>query len=236
MMKIELCAASIEAIRLGGELNFDRIELCQNLEQGGTTPSYGMIQYAIACGIETHVLIRPRPGNFVYDESEMEVILRDIQNCREIGAKGVVIGALNTAGEIDRFFLNRAIKKADGLDVTFHRAFDDSHDWKRSLELLLEHKVTRILSSGMASNAEIGIPILRQMVNYASGRLQIMAGGGVNAANISKILKESGCDAIHFSGTKKVQMDEESLFSDPVLKVDPKRVKRILEASGLRSL
>jgi copper homeostasis protein len=153
-----------------------------------------------------------------------------------MGAKGVVIGALNSAGEIDRFFLNRAIKKADGLEVTFHRAFDDSHDWKRSLDILIEHKVTRLLSSGMASNAQIGIPILRQMVNYVSGKLQIMAGGGVNAANIAKIIKEAGCDAIHFSGTSKVQMDEESLFSDPVLKVDPKKVKRILESSGLRSL
>ena len=86
-MKIELCAATIEAIKVAGEMGFDRIELCQNLEQGGTTPSYGMIEYAIACGIETHVLIRPRPGNFIYDESEMEVILRDIQNCREMGAK-----------------------------------------------------------------------------------------------------------------------------------------------------
>jgi len=234
-MRVELCAATIQAIKVAGELSFDRIELCQNLEQGGTTPSYGMIEYAIACGIETHVLIRPRPGNFIYDESEMEVILRDIQNCREMGAKGVVIGALNSAGEIDRFFLNRALKKAQGMEVTFHRAFDDSIDWKRSLELLIDHKVTRLLSSGMASNAEIGIPILRQMVNYASGQLQIMAGGGVNASNIAKIIKESNCDAIHFSGTTKVQMDEESLFSDPVLKVDPKKVKRILEASGLRA-
>jgi copper homeostasis protein len=233
-MKIELCAATIEAIKLAGELSFDRIELCQNLEQGGTTPSYGMIEYAIACGIETHVLIRPRPGNFIYDESEMEVILRDIQNCREMGAKGVVIGALNSAGEIDRFFLNRAMKKAQGMEVTFHRAFDDSYDWKRSLDLLIDHNVTRLLSSGMASNAEIGIPILKQMMNYAAGRLQIMAGGGVNAANIAKIIKEVGSDAIHFSGTAKFQMDEESLFSDPVLKIDPKKVKRIIESSGLR--
>lgn len=233
-MKLELCAATIEAIKLAGELEFDRIELCQNLEQGGTTPSYGMIEYAIACGLETHVLIRPRPGNFIYDESEMEVMLRDIQNCREMGAKGVVIGALNSAGEIDRFFLNRAIKKAQGMEVTFHRAFDDSSDWKGSLELLIDHKVNRLLSSGMATNADVGIPILRQMMNFASGRIQVMAGGGVNAANISRIIKEVNCDAIHFSGTAKFQMDEESLFSDPVLKVDPKKVKRIIEASGLR--
>ena len=217
-MRFELCAATIEAIKVAGEFGFDRIELCQNLEQGGTTPSNGMIEYAIACGIETHVLIRPRPGNFTYDETEHEVILRDVLNCKEMGAKGVV--------------LNNIMKKSKGMEVTFHRAFDDSIDWKRSIDLLIEHGVHRLLSSGMASNAEIGIPILRQMVNYSADRLQIMAGGGVNAANISKIIKEVNPDAIHFSGTSKFQMDEDSLFSDPILKVERNKVKRILEAAA----
>ena len=92
-MKFELCAASIDAIKIAKELNFDRIELCQTLEQGGITPSYGMIEYAIAYGIETHVLIRPRPGGFFYSEEEVEVMLREILNCKEMGAKGIVIGA-----------------------------------------------------------------------------------------------------------------------------------------------
>ena len=124
------------------------------------------------------------------------------------------------------------MKKSKGMEVTFHRALDDSIDWKRSIDLLIEHGVHRLLSSGMASNAEIGIPILRQMVNYSADRLQIMAGGGVNAANISKIIKEVNPDAIHFSGTSKFQMDEDSLFSDPILKVERNKVKRILEAAA----
>jgi copper homeostasis protein len=129
-MKLELCAASLAAIHLAKSLNFDRIELCQNLEHGGITPSYGMIEYAIAYGVETHVLIRPRPGGFFYSEDEQEIMLREIINCKEMGASGIVIGALTEAGAIDEDFLKKVMQKAVGMEVTFHRAFDDCYDWK----------------------------------------------------------------------------------------------------------
>lgn len=232
-MKFELCAASLEAIRVAKELDFDRIELCQNLEQGGITPSYGMIEYAIAYGIDTHVLIRPRPGGFNYSEDEVEVMLREILNCKDIGAKGVVIGALTEAGEIDKETLAEFMDKAKGMEVTFHRAFDDSIDWKKSMDVLIEHKVNRILSSGMARNVDIGFPILDQMIKYSAGRIEIMVGGGVSAANVERISKELKPEAIHFSGTIKFQQDEESLFSESVLKVDKARVLRILTAAKL---
>lgn len=230
-MKFELCAASLEAIRVAKELNFDRIELCQNLEQGGITPSYGMIEYAIAYGIDTHVLIRPRPGGFNYSEDEVEVMLREILNCKDIGAKGVVIGALTESGEIDKKVLAAFMVKAKGMDVTFHRAFDDCIDWKKSMDVLIDHKVNRILSSGMARNVEIGMPILEQMIKYSAGRIEIMAGGGVSAANVGRISNDLKPDAIHFSGTTKFQQDEDSLFSESVLKVDKARVLRILTAA-----
>jgi copper homeostasis protein len=231
-MKFELCAASIEAIKLAGEFGFDRIELCQNLEQGGITPSYGLIEYAQAFGIETHVLIRPRAGGFVYDQDELEVILREVINCKRSGVKGVVVGALRETGEIDRDVLAEIMQKAEGMDVTFHRAFDDSIDWKRSLNLLKEMKVTRILTSGMAGNVEIGTPILRQLVNHADGVIEIMAGGGVNANNVGKLIQDAQPNAIHFSGTVKKLLDEESLFSESILNVDRGRVERILKAAG----
>lgn len=230
MMKFELCAASLEAIRIAKELNFDRIELCQNLEQGGITPSYGMIEYAIAFGIDTHVLIRPRPGGFNYSEDEVEVMLREILNCKAIGAKGVVIGALTESGEIDKDVLSEFMQKAKGMEVTFHRAFDDSIDWKKSMDILIEHKVNRILSSGMARNVDIGFPILEEMIKYSAGRIEIMIGGGVSAANVGRISKDLSPDAIHFSGTVKFQLDEDSLFSESVLLVDKARVQRILNA------
>lgn len=229
-MKFELCAASIEAIKIAKEQGFDRIELCQDLEQGGLTPSYGLIEYAQAFGIETHVLIRPRPGGFFYNEDELEVILREVINCKRSGVKGVVVGALSETGEIDREVLSEIMEKAETMEVTFHRAFDDSIDWQRSLDVLLEFGVTRVLSSGMASNAEVGIPILKQMVKRADGKLQVMAGGGVNASNIQRIVNEVNPHAIHFSGTAKFQLDEESLFSETILKVDPNKVRRILDA------
>ncbi len=230
-MKFELCAASLEAIRLAKELNFDRVELCQNLEQGGITPSYGMIEYAIAYGIDTHVLIRPRPGGFNYSEDEVEVMLRDILNCKEMGAKGIVIGVLTESGEIDREILMEFIDKAKGMEVTFHRAFDDCFDWKKSMDILIESKVNRILSSGLARNVEIGMPILQEMIEYSSGRIEIMTGAGVNAANIGRLNTVLAPDAIHFSGTVKFQQDEDSLFSESVLRVDKARVQRILAAS-----
>jgi copper homeostasis protein len=232
-MRFELCAASLEAIGLARELGFDRIELCQNLEQGGTTPSYGMIEYAIAHGIDTHVLIRPRPGGFFYTEAEVEIMLREIINCRDMGAKGVVIGALTEAGEIDKEIVQEMVGKAGDMEVTFHRAFDDGYDWKRSIETLIDCGITRILSSGLARNVEIGMSVLKEMKSFANGRIQIMAGGGVSAANVNRLVKELQPDAVHFSGTVKVQTDEESLFSESILKVDRQKVQRILDAAKM---
>ena len=229
-MKLELCTASIEAIRLAKQYAFDRIELCQNLEQGGTTPCYGMIEYAIAYGVDTHVLVRPRPGGFVYTTEEAEVMIREVINCREMGAKGVVIGTLNDLGEIDSVLLSKIKYKASGIDVTFHRAFDDCYDWKRALDILIDHDIKRVLSSGLASKAEIGLPILKEMMDYAKGRIEIMPGGGINAGNIKKIKDVLHPDAIHFSATVKVQLDEASLFSESVLQVEEARIQRILAA------
>jgi len=230
-MKFELCAASIEAIQLAKELNFDRIELCQNLEQGGLTPSFSMIEYAIAYGIPTHVLIRPRPGGFTYNSDELELIIREVVNCRTMGAAGIVIGVLNESGSIDEPILEEIMKKAAGLEVTFHRAFDDCVEWRKGMDILIKHGVHRILSSGLARNVDIGYPVLSDMLKYSQGRIEIMTGGGVNAANIGHLVSELNPDAIHFSGTAKVQLDEESLFSESILKVDVNKVKRILSAA-----
>jgi copper homeostasis protein len=232
-MKFELCAASIEAIQLAKELNFDRVELCQNLEQGGLTPSFSMIDYSIAYGIPTHVLIRPRPGGFTYNSDELELIIREVVNCKNMGAAGIVIGALNESGAIDEPILEEIMKKSGGLEVTFHRAFDDCVEWKKGMDILIKHGVKRILSSGLARNVDIGYPILSEMIKYAAGRIEIMTGGGVNASNIGKLVDELHPDAIHFSGTVKFQLDEESLFSESILKVDANKVKRILAAAGM---
>lgn len=229
-MKIELCAASLEAIRVAKELNFDRIELCQNLEQGGVTPSFGMIEYAIAYGIETHVLIRPRVGGFIYNEEEIEVIIRDILACKSIGVHGIVFGALTNNNEIDREAMKEIVSKCQGMQLTFHRAFDDCVDWKKSMDILVDLGVNRILTSGLARSVDKGFESLIKMVEYANNRIEIMAGGGVNSSNIQRISKEINPNAIHFSGTIKKFLDEDSLFSEESLVIDKERVVRMLRA------
>jgi copper homeostasis protein len=106
-MKIELCAASIKALEIAKSFNFDRVELCQNLENGGLTPSYALIEKSLELGLQTHVLIRPRIGSFVYSNDEVDLILKDVAKCAEIGAHGVVVGAINSVNEIDESFLKR---------------------------------------------------------------------------------------------------------------------------------
>jgi copper homeostasis protein len=159
-------------------------------------------------------------------------MLREILNCKEMGAKGIVIGALTEAGEVDEKILQEVMHKAKGMEVTFHRAFDDCIEWQKAMDVLIKHGVNRILSSGLARNVELGLPILKQMVAHSAGRIEIMTGGGINAANAGKIAQELRPNAIHFSGTVKVQQDEESLFAEPVLMVDKPRVQRILTAAG----
>jgi copper homeostasis protein CutC len=116
---------------------------------------------------------------------------------------------------------------------TYHRAFDDVLDWKKSIDVLIQHNVNRVLSSGLARNVDIGFPILKEMIAYSSEKIDIMVGGGVNAGNVGKIKKELLPDAIHFSGTSKHQQDEDSLFSESVLKVDKLKIIRVLELLSL---
>jgi len=228
-MKLELCAASIEAIQIAKKYNFDRIELCQNLEQGGITPSPGLIEYSLAYGVETHVLIRPRPGGFRYNRDEVEIMLRDIHECQTIGAHGVVIGALDERGLIDEKVIGLMREHAKDMTVTFHRSFDDTFEYDKSLDTLIELGIDRVLSSGLARNVELGMPILKQMMEHAGNRIQIMPGGGVNASNIGEIKESVQPDAIHFSGTKKYLLDENSMFSETILKVNEEKVARLLE-------
>lgn len=229
-IQLELCAASVEALWLAKTHRFERIELCQNLEQGGLTPSAGLIQQALNLGLETHVLIRPRAGGFHYSQAEMEVIRQDIQFCQAVGVKGVVVGLLKANFELDIHLLLELMQIAPQLDWTFHRAFDESVDWKRSLDMLIELGFKRVLSSGFASSIELGIPILEQMCQYTDGRIEIMAGGGVHAGNIHKLAQLANLSAIHFSGTQKELLDENSAFSETILKVNEARLQRILAA------
>ena len=229
-LKIELCATSVHAIEIAKQLNFDRVELCENLIQGGITPSAGRVLYCLEQGLETHVLIRPRPGGFFYRPEEVDIMLKDIKLIKQLGVHGVVVGALDEFGGIERKVLDQFIDTAGDLQVTFHRAFDDCvYDWDRSMDILIESGVKRILTSGLARNVSLGLPVLKEMKTYANGKIEIMPGGGISAGNVAKVISEVEPDAIHFSGAVKTVVDENSLFTESFLAIDENRVKRILE-------
>lgn len=205
-MKLEICAgswASALAAKSGGAY---RVELCSGLDEGGLTPSAGLIRKVCALeGIKKHVLIRPRGGDFLYSRDEKEIILDDIKRACDMGADGVVVGALLADGSIDIDFLHECVKTAGGVNVTFHRAFDLCAKPFEALEQICDAGCNRILTSGRAANAEVGIPMLRQLVEKAAERLIIMPGCGVSPRNAARIVHETGAREIHASARGSVE-------------------------------
>ena len=228
-ISVELCASSVESLLLAAKYKVSRIELCQDLDQGGLTPSPGLFQLAKELKLETHVLIRPRAGGFCYSSDEKKVMIRDVAYFSANGASGITIGGLKENFELDISFLKEIKSQTGKLHLTFHRAVDESIEWKRSLDELIELKFNRILTSGFSSNVDSGFQILKQMVAYAKDRIEIMPGGGVNSNNAKRLVEEAKVKSLHFSGTVKVLLDEESAFSETILRVDEKRVKRLME-------
>lgn len=201
-MKLEVCCADIESAIAASQGGAHRIELCSALSADGLTPSAALIAAARALpALKLHVLIRPREGDFVYTPSEEAVMLADIGVAADLGADGVVIGALTPAGEIDIPLCMRLVSKARarGLQVTFHRAFDRCVDPFSALEQIIAMGCTRILTSGQAPSAAEGIALLSELNARAGGRIIIMPGAGVNPSNAARILAGTGCTEIHSS-------------------------------------
>ena len=226
---VELCASSVESLSIAAKYDVTRIELCQDLDQGGLTPSPGLFQFAKDLQLETHVLIRPRAGGFSYTLEEKKVMLDDVKFFKENGATGITIGALKENFELDLEFLTRVKEQAGNLHLTFHRAVDESIEWRRSLEELIDLSFHRVLTSGFSSNVDNGFHILQQMIAWSSSRIEIMPGGGVNTNNVQRLIQDAKVRSIHFSGTSKVLLDEESAFSETILRVEEKKVKRLLD-------
>lgn len=205
MAILEICAGSVESAIAARDGGATRIELCAALEIGGTTPSAGLIAEARKIeGIVLNVIIRPRGGDFLYNEHEAACMEQDIRTCRQLGADGVVIGALTAEGDIDTALCKRLIDAADGMSITFHRAFDMCRDPKRALEELIAIGCDRVLTSGQAATAEAGLPLLKELVQQAAGRISIMPGCGVNSGNAARILQATAAVEIHASARKSV--------------------------------
>ena len=202
---MEVCAGSVQSVIAARDGGAARVELCSALEIGGITPSAGLMREARKVNdIALHVIIRPRGGDFLYDEQEAECMVQDIITAKECGADGIVIGALTADGEIDTALCSRLTAAAQGMNITFHRAFDMCRDPYKALEEIIALGCNRVLTSGQAATAEAGIETIKRLVAIADSRISIMPGCGVNANNAAKILDATGACEIHASARKSV--------------------------------
>ena len=205
MAILEICAGSVESAIAARDGGATRVELCAALEIGGITPSVGLIAEARKIeGLVLNVIIRPRGGDFLYNGHETACMLQDIRTCRQLGVDGVVIGALTADGDIDTTLCKLLIEAADGMSITFHRAFDMCRNAKEALEDIISLGCDRVLTSGQAPTAEAGIIKLKELVEQADGRIIIMPGCGVNSGNAAKIIQATGTEEIHASARKNV--------------------------------
>ena len=205
--KFEICANSVESCLAAQEGGADRVELCAGIPEGGTTPSYGEIKIArkLLTTTKLHVIIRPRGGDFLYTPLELERMEEDIRMCRSLGVDGVVIGCLTEEGEVDMEANRRLIQTTEGdMSVTFHRAFDRTANPMKAIEDIISLGCNRILTSGQQPKAIDGIQLLAQLETIAHGRIQLLAGSGVNEDNIREIFNATGIHEYHFSARVNV--------------------------------
>lgn len=204
-MVLEICAADIDSVLAAAQGGADRVELCCALSEGGLTPSVGMIEEAMKVpGIKINVLIRPRSGDFVYSEAEVNVMIRDIETCRKLGVNGVVFGALKPDGDIDKESCRRMAKAAEGLHMTFHRGFDMCRDAREAVKDIIELGFDRILTSGQEVSAMAGAMLIRDLQAEFPG-ITFIAAGGVIPSNVSEIVADTGVREIHASAKTTVE-------------------------------
>jgi len=203
---IEIATSDFETTRAAVTGGADRIELCANLSEGGTTPSYGTIyQCRKAFDVLIYPIVRARGGDFLYTEDEFDIMLRDVKLCKQAGCDGIVIGLLQPDGTIDADRTSTLIEVAYPLGVTFHRAFDRCRDPFEAMEQLIGLGCERILTSGQKPTAIEGIKLIGELNKAAEGRIAIMPGSGVRKDNIKTLAEETGCMEFHSSMREKTK-------------------------------
>ncbi len=213
MIKIEICASSIASALAAQEGGAYRVELCDNLKEGGTTPSYGMLLLARKnLSIQLFPIIRPRGGDFLYTDLEFELMKTDVEQCRNLGCDGVVFGVLTKDGDVDIERCLELKKAAGNIGTTFHRAFDRCKDPFQALEEIIEMSFERILTSGMENSAIKGASLIAKLVEQAAGRIAIMPGAGIRPDNLKELIQLTGATEFHTSA--KSVFKSEMLFTD----------------------
>ncbi len=199
-MKFEICIDSVAGVHAAKAAGADRVELCANLLEGGCTPSRGMMRAARqAEGIGLHIIIRPRGGDFLFDDDEFAIMETDIDTAKEEGADGAVIGLLNADGTIDAARTRNLIARARPMAVTFHRAFDMTPEPFAALETLIALGAERVLTSGQEASVLEGLPLIADLVRRAGDRIIVMPGGGITARNVERIVAAASPKEIHFA-------------------------------------
>lgn len=204
----ELCLENFTKIPQALQAGVERIELCDNLAVGGTTPSYGVIEEAAKYVAESKttlaVMIRPRGGNFIYNSHELKIIESDTLKAVEAGAQNIVFGALTPGNEIDTDALETVSIAAQGLPITFHMAFDEVTDQEKAIDQLVEFGVDKILTHGGPLDQPLNTDKLKSLIDYAKGKINIIIGGGVNAENFENLAQLTGTNYVH--GTKIIKL------------------------------
>ena len=196
---LEACVENLDQALLAERKNADRIELCGRLDLGGITPPREMIISSVKqLSIPAKIMIRPRGGNFIYSDSEVELMKSDIIFCKKNGIGEIVLGALTDKGEVDLPLIRYLSSLADPMKVTFHKAIDDVNDYMRSLEELSTLKtIESVLTSGTRKNAILGKPLLKNAIEIFSDTLSIIAAGSITNENIEKVHAELGAKEYH---------------------------------------
>ncbi len=238
-MELEVIGFDLASCLTAETHGANRIELCANPHEGGTTPSYGMIRVARQnTSIQLFPIIRPRGGDFLFSGLEFQSMITDIQQCEQLGCDGVVIGMLTEDGIVDVDRCAELIQHAGAMQVTFHRAFDRVKDPMQALEEIIDLGCMRILTSGLRPNVDLGREMLRTLVDAAGDRITIMPGSGVRSNNVLELARFTGATAFHSSarsshpssmGYINPAMDEE-LVSIGIDAEEVRELRRILDA------
>jgi copper homeostasis protein len=198
---LEACLDSAVLAKAAEAGGARRIELCDRLDIGGTTPTSELIRsVAAVVRIPIYPIVRPRGGDFLYTSSEIETMKRDAASMRKLGASGVVIGILDRESRVDRIAVRQVVDAADGLPLGFHLAFEQVPDQSEALETLIELGIERVLAKGGGATALEGVSGLRALVEQAKGRIAVMAGGSVREQNVAEVVRRSGVREIHTKG------------------------------------
>ena len=214
-MRFELCANGYQSIRNGVEGGADCAELCEALEVGGVTPSYGTLSRCRNI-IPTRVLIRCRPGNYIYNDDEVAIMCEDIKTVKGLDYEGVVIGALNKDGDLDVPAIKKMMAAGEGLRFTFHRAIDACNNPLDAMGTLISLGFDKVLTSGCKPSAYEGIDMIREFQTLFGDRINIMAGGGINEKNVERIITATGVKNVHASLTSYLPDNHSNLYPNGV--------------------